>query len=385
MSEAKTEVSLKKAIIVSRLSKTDRRNQNGGETGQKVTVVSGKGIQVERYTYDADTDSEKLIWKEKISDDPQITEDILDTIEQDFSEYSQNSDDGDNWQLDMTDRHGKEVSLSGYFNSQDLFYLSEFIRNSLGDNSLFLFDGNPDRIDRIEISYQRQTKIPTPAEWDMNHLIWDYHEQIIIDRASETIEYDRFIAEETDISTKYHVGEGISDFLDDYDVHLFSRTEGNPEDVYEDPMESQTYQIKVITKNEGAREISGSFDQKGLPMDFAEFMDDLKSFMDFYGHGEMIDETVYGHVRRRKNELIFCNVEFERYGATYTYLTDNDHYRPDDLVVVPAGAENQEKVARIVSIEYHTKDQAPYPLGAIKKIIRPFDEDTDEDLMDGSL
>ena len=373
-------VPLKKAEIVSRLSEKDLRNQNGEETEQKITIISDKGIQLERYSSDPGADQAKLIWKEKISEDPEITDDILDAIAQEFSDYVTNHGTPDNWYLTITDNDDRQFIWSGLSDQKGLSHLSDYIRDLLDDNSLFLFDGNPDRIDRIEIAYQRQTTIPVPPEWHMDHVIWDYHEQLIIDRSSETIEYSRFIAEETDICTRYHIVGGISDFLDDFDTDLFSRTEGNPPDVYENPMESSTYQIKLFTKNEGERDLSGSFDKKGLPMDFPDFMDDLSAFLDFYGHGEMFDDLAYNHIRRRQNELIFCRVEFENNGPAYWYLSDTDTCRPMDLVVVPAGEDNQKTVGRIVSIEYHTKDNAPYPVDQIKKIIRPYDEETDAHL-----
>lgn len=377
---------LKSAEIMSRLPEPVIKNNHEKETEQRIIIRSGRGIWVSRYSYDSEKKEMKLIWKEKISEDQEIEDDILDAIAQEFSDYEpQDHPDQGTWYLEVKDADQKKYQWNGSFSSDSMSHLSEYIRDTLNDSSLFLFDGNPDRIERIEITYQRQTEIPVPEEWNIDNPVWNYHEQLIIDRSSQTIEYTRFIADETDISTKYHVEGGISDFLDDFDVHLFSRVEGNPADVHVNPMESNDYQIKVITKNEGERDLSGSFDRKGLPMDFPEFMDDLSAFLDFYGHGEIFDDVLYNRVRRRENELVFCKVAFESNGPTYWYLADNEWYRPSDLVIVPAGDDDEETVARIVSIEYHTKDDAPYPMDQIKKIIRPFNDETDDHLVHTDL
>ena len=66
----------------------------------------------------------------------------------------------------------------------------------------------------------------------------------------------------------------------------------------------------------------------------------------------------------------FCNVEFEEGGRTYCYLADSDEYSVGDLVVVPAGRDNHEAVARIESIEYHPAEEAPFPIEKTKRIIR---------------
>lgn len=366
----------RKAEIVSHLP-ADQAGPDQ-ETEQKVTITAGKGVSVSRYSYDEQNQKMKLIWNEQISDDKEITANILDAIAQEFTQSKPEEDIHiKEWNLSITDDTDHQFEWEGSFHTPYDENLSTYIRDCLDDDSLFLFDGNPDRIERIEITYQRNTKIALPEGWEHPDITWNYHEQLILDRASETIEYTRWIADETDITTKYHVAGGVSDLLDDFDVTLFDRVEGNPPDVYENPKDTRTYVIAIITKNEGKREISGSFDRKGLPMGFSDFMGDLSSFLDFYGTGEVFDEQLYDHVRRRIGELIFCRVEFAWNGPSYWYLADTDAYRPMDLVIVPAGEENQETVGRIVTIEYHTKEHAPYPLDSIKKIIRPFDEEKD--------
>ena len=61
-------------------------------------------------------------------------------------------------------------------------------------DDLYVFDGNckPDVINKITLDYIRVTKIKPDqklegAEWEF--VTWDYVEQLIIDRATETLEH----------------------------------------------------------------------------------------------------------------------------------------------------------------------------------------------------
>ena len=90
-------------------------------------------------------------------------------------------------------------------------------------DDLYVFDGNnkSDEIQRIIITYHRTTKIkpkelPQDAEWEF--VTWDYSEQLIIDRATETFEHIQNIGSQCKVSRKYEIGEGISNFLDGFDA-----------------------------------------------------------------------------------------------------------------------------------------------------------------------
>ena len=72
------------------------------------------------------------------------------------------------------------------------------------------------------------------------------------------------------------------------------------------------------------------------------------------------------------DDLIYCSVEFSDGGKHYYYLADSDDYKAGDLVVVPAGSGNHEAVVRIVSIEHYQPDDAPYPAGRTRHILRKY-------------
>lgn len=92
-----------------------------------------------------------------------------------------------------------------------------------------------------------------PTNPDHPYVIWNYHERITIDRASETVEHFRQILAECDIRNTYHIAEGVSNFLDGLDLDCLSEVEGNPPDVYIEPHRTDHYKILVTTKLGGTR------------------------------------------------------------------------------------------------------------------------------------
>lgn len=67
-------------------------------------------------------------------------------------------------------------------------------------------------------------------------------------------------------------------------------------------------------------------------------------FIRFYGLGENLDSSVYGKVKRRKSEYIFCSVTFDEGYKSYYYLTEDDSIEIGDFMLVPAGKDNHEAV-----------------------------------------
>lgn len=360
-------------------------NKESGQTDdqdamQVLTVSSDGGIWLKRYK---SIGNAEIPWAvEKIATNKETLESIMQAFSSSFKDYDASlAFHVRVWQLELVDTEDRIVKISGLMFGKSTFRsLSEFMREKLGRNDLLLFDGNYDPIDRIEAKYDRNTKIMMKDRED-DYVIWDYHEKLVVDRESETIEYFRQIAEGCDVCHKYHVSGGVSQLLDNLNADVFSKKEGNPTDVYVDPLESRDYQIDIRTRRGKCRKITGTFDKKDLPINWSEFIESLLEFVSFYGMGEMLDERKYGKIRHRRNELIFCSVTFGEYGNQYWYLADEDIFEPGDFVIVPVGEDRYEEIARIESIEYHVKEEAPYPLDKIKHILRKFDRKTDEGLL----
>lgn len=150
---------------------------------------------------------------------------------------------------------------------------------------------------------------------------------------------------------------------------FFSHIEGNPPDVIRDPLETKDYRITINYLYGEQRVLTGSFDKNGLPDDFSDFAETIFDFMCFYGIGEILNPTVHSKVLRKQTDFIFCNVQFDEYGNTYCYLTDDTTLEVGHYVIVPVGKSAHESVAKIESIEYHPAEDAPFPLDRIKRII----------------
>ncbi|GMW04540.1 MAG: hypothetical protein AMXMBFR85_05230 [Dehalococcoides mccartyi] len=297
------------------------------------------------------------------------------------------TDVGD-WEMTITNTEDVPYHFRGSLCSgcpKDLDDISNMIRFNLNMPELLMFDGraNSDRIEKIAIDYHRITKIkpgviPEGSAWE--YATWDYSEHITIDRKSEVLEHIQNIGSGCQVSRKYHVEEGVTALLDNIDADgFFAHTEGNPPDVVFNPLETKDYKITVDCLYGEQKVLTGTFDKNGLPDDFSDFADTVFDFMRFYGMGEILDPAVHGKPLRKKTDYIFCNVQFDDYGKTYCYLSDDDTLEAGDYVVVPVGKDNRETIVQIESIEYHSAEDAPFPLDKIKKIIRKHDNSEEDD------
>lgn len=288
------------------------------------------------------------------------------------------TDIGD-WVMELTNTNGITFSYRGslcadlYLKGSDL---SDLVRDTLGMDDLLVFDGNskPDRINKITVDYHRVNKIkpgqkPKDAKWKF--VTWDYSERLVIDRATETLEYIQNIGSGCKVTRKYEMEDAIASLLDNFDAEeLFTQIEGNFDDVIETPNETKDYTITIEYKKNPIRTITGSFDKLGLPDDFEDFADTVFDFIRFYGLGDILNPSVYGKMKRRQSDYIFCSVRFDEGYKTYYYLTDDDSIEVGDFVIVPAGKDNHEAVVEVVYIEYFDEEHVPLPVEKTKSIIR---------------
>lgn len=319
-----------------------------------------------------------------------IDQAVTDRIFRAFSSYFGNeytevlaTDIGD-WMMELTNTEGKTYRFRGSlcadfdFEGDDL---SDLIRNGLGMGNLYVFDGNnkPDKITRIQVDYHRNTKIvpreiPDGVSW--NHVTWDYSERLVIDTATQTVEHIAHIGTGCHVSRRIEVEEGVDALLENFEADsFFQHTEGNPDDVIENPDEIKDCTITIDYKKSPQQTINGSFDKKGLPDDFAEFAEIVCDFIQFYNAGEIFNPPIYGKAKRRNKEHIFCSVKFDGGGKSYYYITDDDSIEVGDYVVVPAGKDDHHAVVEVVGIEYFTENDVPLPVEKTKKIIRKCTDD----------
>ena len=200
--------------------------------------------------------------------------------------------------------------------------------------------------------------------------MWDYTEKLVIDRATETIQFTRNIGTGCSVTHSCYVQEGVPDLLDRFDAdELLIGAPGVPEDLVENPDLKIEFTITLDMKKGPQHTCTGYYDCFDLPEGWAAVMEDIWEFVSFYGFvGDMFDPDTYKQRRRRANELIFVYVTFDEYGKEYCYLADEDIYYPGSKVTVPVGIEGRESTAKVARIEYFPKEKAPFPLDKIKRI-----------------
>ena len=362
--------------------------REGTEVEQHLTITDDGRVWLTRYAISEDLNFAKLTKTEqrqfKISSDK--AKFLLDKYTKYFRDEYEISfaTDVGSFEMQITDDEGKTAYFIGPLICEfevDGYDLSQLTRDTVEDQTLFVFDNNEfERIERITIDHEHKKKIVAA---DGQVVAWNPTNHIVIDRKTDTIEYTYKIGTECDVTRKYHVAQGVSNFLDELEYqNLFVEFEEKELDAIIPEDDEATYTATVDFLRGPSRIVAGRYDKQGLPIDWPEFIEDLYDFMSFYGFGEMFDEKQYGRTYRKTNDYIFLSVRFGEYGKTYYYLTEDDTIQVGDQVVVPVGSEGKERIVEVAKKEYYSSDRVPMPIEKVKsivgKFIRPEENDKGE-------
>ena len=362
--------------------------REGTEVEQHLTITDEGRVWLTRYAISEDLNFAKLTKTEqrqfKISSDK--AKFLLDKYTKYFRDEYEISfaTDVGSFEMQITDDEGKTAYFIGPLICEfevDGYDLSQLTRDTVEDQTLFVFDNNEfERIERITIDHEHKKKIVAA---DGQVVTWNPTNHIVIDRKTDTIEYIYKIGTECDVTRKYHVAQGVSNFLDELEYqNLFVEFEEKESDTIIPVDDEATYTATVDFLRGPSRIVAGRYDKQGLPIDWPEFIEDLYDFMSFYGFGEMFDEKQYGRTYRKTNDYIFLSVRFGEYGKTYYYLTEDDTIQVGDQVVVPVGSEGKERIVEVAKKEYYSSDRVPMPIEKVKsivgKFIRPEENDKGE-------
>ena len=362
--------------------------REGTEVEQHLTITDDGRVWLTRYAISEDLNFAKLTKTEqrqfKISSDK--AKFLLDKYTKYFRDEYEISfaTDVGSFEMQITDDEGKTAYFIGPLICEfevDGYDLSQLTRDTVEDQTLFVFDNNEfERIERITIDHEHKKKIVAA---DGQVVTWNPTNHIVIDRKTDTIEYTYKIGTECDVTRKYHVAQGVSNFLDELEYqNLFVEFEEKELDAIIPEDDEATYTATVDFLRGPSRIVAGRYDKQGLPVDWPEFIEDLYDFMSFYGFGEMFDEKQYGRTYRKTNDYIFLSVRFGEYGKTYYYLTEDDTIQVGDQVVVPVGSEGKERIVEVAKKEYYSSDRVPMPIEKVKsivgKFIRPKENDKGE-------
>ena len=362
--------------------------REGTEVEQHLTITDDGRVWLTRYAISEDLNFAKLTKTEqrqfKISSDK--AKFLLDKYTKYFRDEYEISfaTDVGSFEMQITDDEGKTAYFIGPLICEfevDGYDLSQLTRDTVEDQTLFVFDNNEfERIERITIDHEHKKKMVAA---DGQVVTWNPTNHIVIDRKTDTIEYTYKIGTECDVTRKYHVAQGVSNFLDELEYqNLFVEFEEKELDAITPEDDEATYTATVDFLRGPSRIVAGRYDKQGLPIDWPEFIEDLYDFMSFYGFGEMFDEKQYGRTYRKTNDYIFLSVRFGEYGKTYYYLTEDDTIQVGDQVVVPVGSEGKERIVEVAKKEYYSSDSVPMPIEKVKsivgKFIRPEENDKGE-------
>lgn len=269
------------------------------EVEQHITINAEGRVWFSAYNFGEGFGRYKKARSQIYKIDKAVADKVLNSVASYFSgEYDElfATDIGD-WVMEITNVDGKVYKFRGSLCADfevDGIDLSDLIRDALGMNDLYVFDGNnkPDRVERITVDYHRITKIKPKQSLSetTEYVTWDYTEKLILDRESETLEHIQNIGSGCTVSRKMYVEGGVENLLDDIDAEeLFGNIEGNPDDVIENPLGTQEYAITIDFKKGPRRVIQGTYDKKALPEAWGDFADAVWSFIRFYGFGEILD------------------------------------------------------------------------------------------------
>ena len=299
---------------------------------------------------------------------------ILDAVGEYFSDYKPSfATDVGVWTLTITNTDGEEFHFDGSLCGSSP--LSDFIRDELGMDDLFLFDGSPERIEHLELLYQRRIRDASGTSQSAEEGYWYYLEKLSIDRAEGSLEYTQGVGGKSSASHIYRDADKVAELLDDLDLYQPELPSDVPDDLIENENYMEEYKLSIEYRKLPMVELSGIYDKYGLPENWSDIIDDILTFIRRRGFvGAILDSDIYEGGRRRTSDLTFVYVRFGYGDKEYCYLADEDIYDEGDLVLVPVGGEGKTKAVEVSRVEYHSAEDAPYPLDKIKRVIGKAEE-----------
>ena len=343
-------------------------NEELKEIEQNIFININGDICVSNYYYWKKQNESTTIKNFKIDDKKvkKIFKLISKFLEDNFVYYSlEHSKEIGYWQMELKDSDYESYRYEGnlrYNIRVDGESLSEKIREILNYNNLLLFDNYEyDKINRIQLNYKKVKNV--------NNKDIVYIEELILDRDSNSIEHAQ-ISDDVNYYMKLNVNKYFLYLLDNlYSPYMLENGEKNKNFV-EIPNEKRDYELIVDFKKSPRKVLKGSYDKEGLPYEWKEIIEEIKSFMIYFYKIEVLSKDFYDKPRREYGELIYCKVEFRNSYKYYYYITTDDSISEGDYVLVPAGDKNRVEIVEVKSVEYYKEKYVPYPLNKVKHILR---------------
>lgn len=353
--------------------------QEGEEVEQHLVLYRNGKVFFSTYQFVDDKQAHHLRQKQWLQISQNIAETAFDSLLR-FVVFIYNKEtdpDIGSWTLELTNSDGMKFRFKGPlypYPYSDYHGVSAFLRNLLGMNQLWIFEGNISarHIDRISIDYTR-TKIEVHNE--ALGMPLNYAERLVLDRSSRTLEY-RQSSPHGKMMQQFELTDEVDDLLNQFHPYRLFRSKVTvPDDIIYDPYDSKMYRITIDYSDRTQRSVYGSFDRDNLPPDYEPFIFKVEKFIKQYHCNELFQPALYKYQNQRKSEYLYCGVRFENSYKIYHYISDDRSIKIGDYVVVPVGPENKESIAQVAESKSYDILHAPYPVEKTKHIIRKCTEE----------
>lgn len=236
----------------------------------------------------------------------------------------------------------------------------------------------PGQINTFTLEYRRNVPLQENHSQNGETVLWEYKEEMILDRRKETLTIRQIISPEREITKEYYMKAEIPKLLDDCLECIGENDEAAMYREEQDGLEENTrepvYRIYLEGNGGEGRTFAGRYNRAGLPEGWDELIQKISQYIQFYESREdILNPYIYGR-GRRPGEYILCKVTFHPGGRKYRYRTEDETLSIGDEVIVLAGPYDQEIPARIESVKYYKADELPVPLEELKYILRRRDD-----------
>lgn len=273
------------------------------------------------------------------------------------------------WELELTDTQGKAYIFSDtlYGDDETLIRISNLLRDRLGNGELVAFDGYRQPEHTVcKITLERK------ADLEKSHATTGLPcEKLTLDRACGSIEWRKQTAY-GDSCCRYTSVSEVGALLDLLSYPEIFRQPLPPVEEFLDVCTVPFYALRVEYSDGMSQILQGHYDKSELPGFFPDIMLRIHLLLHRLEYGCVLDPKEYKMERLRKGNLIYCSVAFEHTDKTYYYRTQDASLHKGDLVIVPAGRNNRETLAKIVNIEHFAPEDVPFPIQQTKCILRRY-------------
>lgn len=257
--------------------------------------------------------------------------------------------DAGRWQLTVIGEGGKQTAFGPLIPGHDQF--SEPLRDLLPFPHLLLFDGAPDRMQRLVVTYNQG----------------DRDEKLVIDRRSNTLS---LTTKQTGATTRLAVATPeVSDLLDDLGVDTAQLSlVGNPK---------ANLVVTARFRYAAPLKMGGTLSLDDPIEGWAQLAAILSAWLQQFAP-QMLDSRLITRHTPKPGDLLYAQVVFHHGDTQYSYLAD-PKMAVGDRVVVPV--HRGTGYGTIVAMNWYAPAQAPYPPAQTKRILGwadPVEEATGE-------